>query len=65
MKNKNLRDLITKKGTLVPDTDNGKVTILNNEELAMTLGGSQLTECPKLTSCTTFGDCNAKCVVFA
>jgi hypothetical protein len=65
MKNKNLRDLINQKKVETDESEAGKVVILNNEQLTLTLGGSSLTECPKLTTCSTFGDCNAKCVVFA
>jgi hypothetical protein len=63
MKNQKLRDLIAKRGPLAGDPPSDRVEFLNNEDMILMMGGSQLTECPKLTACTTFSDCNGKCTV--
>jgi hypothetical protein len=44
---------------------NAEVTVLNEDQLMQLVGGASLTECPKLTTCGTFSDCNGKCVVKA
>ena len=36
---------------------------LDGAELDQVIGGVQVTDCPKLTSCTTYGSCTDKCGV--
>jgi len=62
MRNKNLRDLIASKGSLSEGSAGDKVIFLNPGDLVMTVGG---TTCPNLSKCSTFSDCNVKCVVNA
>lgn len=61
MKNQKLKNLISRKGLdKISRTD---VTILNQEEIALAMGGIALLSCPSLTSCGTYANCDNKCSV--
>lgn len=61
MKNQKLKSLISRKE--LDKNSLADVTILNNDEIAMALGGTAVLGCPSLQSCGSFANCDNKCSV--
>jgi hypothetical protein len=64
MKNQKLKALLSRKA--LPGAASSDVTILNNDEIVLAMGGTASgcgADCPSLTSCGSYANCGGKCSV--